>query len=153
MNITPLDIKQKQFRLKFRGFDMSEVDSFLEDVTSELETLMRENDQLRTENIALEAALSGYRETEKNLRDTLMAAQKISEEMRLGTEKEVALRLKQAEMDAEELMRKSRNELAKVEQEITELNRIKERFAVKIKGVIEDHLKMLDYEEKQGELE
>jgi cell division initiation protein len=153
MNITPLDIKQKQFRLKFRGFDMTEVDSFLEDVTAEMETLMRENDQLRTENIALEAALSGYKETEKNLRDTLMAAQKISEEMRLGTEKEAALRLKQAEMDAEELMRKSRQELAKLEQEITELNRIKGRFALKIKGVIEDHLKMLNYEEKQGELE
>jgi cell division initiation protein len=129
------------------------VDSFLEDVTAEMETLMRENDQLRTENIALEAALSGYKETEKNLRDTLMAAQKISEEMRLGTEKEAALRLKQAEMDAEELMRKSRTELAKIEQEITELNRIKERFTLKIKGVIEDHLKMLNYEEKQGGLE
>jgi cell division initiation protein len=153
MNITPIDIKQKQFRLKFRGFDMSEVDSFLEDVTAEMETLMRENDQLRTENIALEAALSGYKETEKNLRDTLMAAQKISEEMRLGTEKEAALKIKQAEMDAEELMRKSRAELAKLEQEITELNRIKERFTLKIKGVIEDHLKMLNYEEKQGGLE
>ena len=73
----------------------------------------------------------------------------MSEEMRLGTEKEAALRLKQAELDAEDLMRKSRQELAKMEQEITELNRIKERFALKIKGVIEDHLKMLDYEERQ----
>lgn len=149
MNITPLDIKQKQFRLKFRGFDMSEVDSFLEDVTTELETLMRENDQLRTENQALQASLSEFKDTEKNLRDTLMSAQKMSEEMRLGTEKEAALRLKQADMDAEDLMRKSRQELAKIEQEITELNRIKERFAMKIKGVIEDHLKMLDYEQKQ----
>jgi cell division initiation protein len=153
MNITPLDIKQKQFRLKFRGFDMAEVDSFLEDVTAEMEALMRENDQLRTENIALEAALSEYKETEKTLRDTLMAAQRISEEMRLGTEKEAALKLRQAEMDAEELMRKSRQELAKLEQEITELNRIKERFALKIKGVIEDHLKMLNYDERQGGLE
>jgi cell division initiation protein len=153
MNITPLDIKQKQFRLKFRGFDMSEVDSFLEDVTAEMETLMRENDQLREENRTLQASLSEFKETEKTLRDTLMAAQKISEEMRLGTEKEAALRLKQAEMDAEDLMRKSRAELAKIEQEITELNRIKERFTLKIKGVIEDHLKMLNYEEKQGALE
>ena len=71
MNITPLDIKQKQFRLKFRGFDMSEVDSFLEDVTAEMETMMRENDQLRTENQALQASLSEFKETEKNLRDTL----------------------------------------------------------------------------------
>ncbi len=149
MNITPLDIKQKQFSLKFRGFDMNEVDSFLEEVTSEMEVLMRENDQLREENKTMQAALSEFRETEKNLRDTLMAAQKMSEEMRLSAEKETALRLKQAEIDAEEMMRKSRRELAKIEQEIAELNRVKERFALKIKGVIEDHLKMLNYEEKQ----
>ncbi|MHB8173346.1 MAG: DivIVA domain-containing protein [Nitrospirota bacterium] len=150
MNITPLDIKQKQFSLKFRGFNMNEVDSFLEEITYEMETLMRENDQLREEVKTLQAALSEFKETEKNLRDTLMAAQKISEEMRLAAEKETALRLKQAEMDAEELMRKSRQELTRVEREIEELNRVKERFALKIKGVIEDHLKMLDYEEKQG---
>ncbi len=149
MNITPLDIKQKQFSLKFRGFDMNEVDSFLEEVTFEMEGLMRENDQLKEENKNLHAALAEFRETEKNLRDTLMSAQKMSEEMRLSAEKETALRLRQAEMEAEDMMRKSRQELAKIEQEITELNRVKERFTLKIKGVIEDHLKMLNYEEKQ----
>ncbi len=149
MNITPLDIKQKQFSLKFRGFDMNEVDSFLEEVTSEMEALMRENDQLREENKAMQTSLAEFKETEKNLRDTLVSAQKMSEEMRISAEKETALRLKQAEMDAEEMMRKSRQELAKVEQEITELNRVKERFTLKIKGVIEDHLKMLNYEDKQ----
>lgn len=149
MNVTPLDIKQKQFSLKFRGFDMNEVDSFLEEVTAEMEALLRENDQLRDENKAMQAALAGFKETEKNLRDTLMAAQKISEDMRASTEKEAALRLKQAELDADEVMRKARQELAKAEQEIGELNRIKERFKLKIKGVIEDHLKMLDYDEKQ----
>ncbi len=149
MNITPLDIKQKQFSLKFRGFDMNEVDAFLEEVTSEMEVLMRENDQLREENKTMQAALAEFKETEKNLRDTLMSAQRMSEEMRMSAEKETALRLKQAEMDAEEMMRKSRQELAGIEQEIAELNRVKERFALKIKGVIEDHLKMLNYEEKQ----
>ncbi|MBP1720311.1 MAG: DivIVA protein, partial [Deltaproteobacteria bacterium] len=29
MKITPLDIQQQQFRMRFRGFDMVEVDNFL----------------------------------------------------------------------------------------------------------------------------
>lgn len=39
MRITPLDIQQKQFKVKLRGFDMEEVYSFLELVREELEEL------------------------------------------------------------------------------------------------------------------
>ena len=43
MRITPLDIQQKQFKVKLRGFDMEEVYSFLELVREELEELLKEN--------------------------------------------------------------------------------------------------------------
>ncbi|MEF9437346.1 MAG: DivIVA domain-containing protein [Candidatus Mariimomonas ferrooxydans] len=49
MRITPLDIQQKQFPTKFRGFDEEEVDSFLELVREEMEELLRENASLREE--------------------------------------------------------------------------------------------------------
>ena len=47
MRITPLDIQQKQFTSKFRGFDMEEVDSFLELLREEMEELLRDNANLR----------------------------------------------------------------------------------------------------------
>ena len=42
MRITPLDIQQKQFSTRFKGFDMEEVDSFLELIREEMEELLRE---------------------------------------------------------------------------------------------------------------
>jgi cell division initiation protein len=149
LNLSPLDIKQKQFKLKFRGFDMAEVDSFLEEVTDEFEAVIRENEALKEDKAALEAQVLHYRDSEKDLRDTLMSAQKISEEMKLSAEKEARLRLKEAEMDAEKMLREAQHKLGKMQEEISELQRIKERFTLKVKGVIEDHLKMLSYEDQQ----
>ena len=148
MNITPLDIRQKQFSTGFRGFNITEVDNFLEEVTSEMEALIRENESLKEQNAALEAQLVEFRQTEKSLRDTLMAAQKMSEDLRGAAERESRLKMKEAEMEAEKIVRDARIKLAKTEEDIAELNRIKERFRMKVRGIIEDHLKMLAYDQE-----
>ncbi len=49
MKITPLDIQQKNFGVKFRGFDVKEVNSFLDLLTREFETLIKENNYLKEE--------------------------------------------------------------------------------------------------------
>jgi cell division initiation protein len=149
LNISPLDIKKKQFRLKFRGFDITEVDAFLEEVTAEFEALVRENEALKEEHAALAAQIAEHKESEKILRDTLVAAQKMADEMRAAAEREVEMKVKEAELEAEKIVADAERRLAKTDEEIAELGRIKERFTLKIKGVIEDHLKMLSYEEKQ----
>jgi len=46
MRITPLDIQQKQFPMKFRGFDVEEVYAFLEVIREEMGDLLRENASL-----------------------------------------------------------------------------------------------------------
>ena len=149
MEISPQDIRQKQFRVKFKGFDINEVDHFLEEVTDQMEALVRDLEAAREENESLKQRLEEFRLNEKNLRDTLMAAQKISEDMKAGAQKEAELKIKQAEMDAEMILREARHKLAAIQEEISEMNRIKERFALKVKGVIEDHLRMLTYEERE----
>ncbi len=148
MNISPLDIKQKQFRLKFRGFDIGEVDGFLEEVTAEFETLIKENEFLKEQNIAMEAQLAEFKRTEQGLRNTLMAAQKMAEDMKASAERDGKLKLKEAELAAEQLLRDAQQTLAKTQAEINELRRIKAHFSMKLRGVIEDHLKMLSYEER-----
>ena len=148
MDITPLDIKQKQFTRRLRGFDITEVDTFLDEVTEEMEGIVRECESLKEANGRLTAQVAEYKETEKNLRDTLMSAQRMSEEMKTQAERESQLRLKEAEAEAEHMLSDARKELARAEEEINELKRIKERFALKLRGMIEDHLKMLSYEEK-----
>ena len=55
MRITPMDIRQQQFTVKmFRGFDTQEVDTFLEDLASDYEALLKENSILKEQLQALE---------------------------------------------------------------------------------------------------
>lgn len=149
MHITPLEVKQKQFKLGFRGFDINEVDAFLEEVTMAMEELVRDRETLREDKAKLESQVEMYQQTERGLRDTLVAAQQMSGEMKAAAEKEARMKVQEAEMDAEKLLRGARAELVRTQEEISELKRIRERFKMKIKGVIEDHLKMLDYDERQ----
>ncbi|MDA8088036.1 MAG: DivIVA domain-containing protein, partial [Nitrospiraceae bacterium] len=75
MRITPLDIQQKQFPVKFRGFEMDEVYAFLELVREEMEELLRENSSLKETISRLDSQMKDYKNMESSLKDTLMTAQ------------------------------------------------------------------------------
>ncbi len=72
MKITPMDIQQQQFTVRFRGFDIQEVDSFLETVANELEELIKKNNELKEELERKEARIWEYQNMEKTLKETLM---------------------------------------------------------------------------------
>src|SRR5512132_3420220 len=82
MNITPLDITQKQFRKVFRGLDPEEVEAFLGLVAVEFEALVKDVLALREEDQRKSEQLAEHRNRERALQETLVAAQKASEEIR-----------------------------------------------------------------------
>ncbi len=83
MRITPMDIRQQQFTVKmFRGFDTQEVDTFLEDLASDYEALLKENSLLKEQLQALEERARGLEEREKVLQETLVTTQRLVEEMK-----------------------------------------------------------------------
>ena len=82
MNVSPLDLRQQRFRTAFRGFDKVEVASFLTAVADDYEQALRETDRLRQDLARMEAALSEHREHEKNLKATLMTAQKLADDIK-----------------------------------------------------------------------
>ena len=59
MNLTPLDIQQQKFKTKFRGFDIREVDAFLEQLTNAFEGLQRTHKDLQEEVRRLELEIQG----------------------------------------------------------------------------------------------
>ena len=91
MRITPLDIQQKQFPMKFRGFEVEEVYAFLEVIREEMEELLRENASLK-ENVQRAANhIKEYKDMETTLRETLMTAQQMVEDYKSNARKEAEL--------------------------------------------------------------
>ncbi|HUT84256.1 MAG TPA: DivIVA domain-containing protein [Thermodesulfobacteriota bacterium] len=146
MKITPVDIEQQQFRVKFRGFDMAEVDAFLDVVAEEMDALIREN-------ISLKEEIKKHRETEEDIRskekvinDTMVSCQKIAADLKANAEKEAVLVVAQARVEADRIIAEAHQRLAQVRQELLDLRKRKIQFEAALRSMVESHLKMLDLE-------
>ena len=149
MRITPLDIQQKQFATRFRGFDMEEVDSFLELIREEMEELLRENANLREEARRFEKQLKEYKNIEVTLRDTLVKTQEMVEEYKSTALKDAELVKKEAELKAEEIVRGAQERVVKIHEDITDLKGIRRHFKEEVRRLIESHLNMLEFDKER----
>ncbi len=152
MRITPLDIQQKQFPMKFRGFDVDEVYTFLELIREELEELLRENASLKEQLSRADEQIREFHSMEATLRETLLTAQQMVEEYKANARKEAELLIKEAELKADSMIKEAQERVVKIHEDIVDLKGIRRHFKEEIKRLIESHRKMLDFDkEREGE--
>lgn len=148
MNISPIDIQQQQFKGKMLGgLDPNDVDAFLQMVASEMESLIRENSDLKEQVRKFSLQLEELSQREVTLRDTMLAAQKITEEMKANAQKEATLLVSEAELKGERIVAEAENRLIQLNNQIYEAKRQKLQFETNLKSLVESHLKMLSIEE------
>lgn len=126
MKVTPMDLRQQRFQTVMRGYDRGEVQAFLLEVADDYENALRENDKLHQDVAKLDAVLGEHRGQERNLRNTLLTAQKLADEIKEHAQNEAALILREAEGRADMLLQKSQSRLEDVQREIDGL-RMKRR--------------------------
>jgi len=144
MKISPMDIQQQQFKGKmFRGLDPEDVDVFLQSVAGELEELIRENGELK-ERLARNAqAISEMESREVQLRETMLAAQRITEEMKANAQKEAHLIVSEAELKGERILADAEKKLVQLNSQIQELKRDKVQFECGFKALLDTYYKLL----------
>jgi cell division initiation protein len=149
VKITPLEIQQQQFKGKmFGGLDPDEVDGFLQLVAGEMENLVRENGELKEQNRRLLTEAEDIRQRETSLRETMLAAQKITEEMKANSQKEATLIVSEAELRAERLMADAEKKLVQLNTQIQDLRRDKMQFETALKSLLDTHYKFLSFHEE-----
>jgi cell division initiation protein len=126
MKVTPLDLRQQKFKTVMRGYDRAEVESFLAETADDYETALREADRLRDDLARTQSSLEEHREGERNLRNTLLTAQKLADEIRLNAESEGKRLVREAEGRADLLLQKTQSRVEEVQREIDGL-RLKRR--------------------------
>ena len=151
MRITPLDIQQKQFPIKFRGFDVEEVYAFLEIVREEMEGLIRENSMLKENVSRLENQLKEFKDMEITLRETLLTAQQMVEDYKNNSIKESELITREAEMKAESMIKQAQEKVINIHEDIVDLKGIRRHFKEELQRLIKGHLQMLAFDnEREG---
>jgi len=151
MRTTPLDIQQRQFRIKFRGFDIQEVDGFLEQIADAFESLQRENNLLREEISALKDEIKEYKEREKTFKLAMLNSQKGIEQMKETARKSAELIITEAEVNAEKILNKAHNRVAQLHEDRIELKRQRMQIESQIRSVLESHTKLLDIRKDEME--
>jgi cell division initiation protein len=148
VKITPLDIQQQQFKGKlFGGLDSEDVDAFLQMVSGEMEDLIRENTDLKEQARRVAADLNDMKQKEGDLRETMLAAQKITEEMKANSQKEATLLISEAELQAERILADADRKLAELKNQIQDLRREKLQFESALKSLLDTHYKLLALDE------
>jgi cell division initiation protein len=144
MPLSPLDIQQQRFRARFGGgLDKAEVDAFLNLVAAELEKLIRDNAELREEQRATRRLLEDYRAREDALKETMITAQKVTEDIKRAAEKEADIIVSRAALDAERLVERAQERLTELLSDIAELKRQRAQFLAQTKAVVDQHRALL----------
>ncbi len=144
MNITPLDITQKQFRKVFRGYDPEEVEGFLALVASEFEGLVKDVTALKDEVQRKAEEIADHRSRERALQETLVTAQKASEEIRDAARKEAEITISDAELQAEKIVQGAHARFLRIVDDINELKRQRVQFEANVRTLVESHLKLIE---------
>ncbi len=153
MKITPLDIQQQRFRVRFRGFDIHEVDVFLERVAEELEMLIRENATLQEGIEGLKREIRQFQGREKTFERAMVNAQKTLDDMKLNAEKEAELIVSEAQVKAEKILNSADGRLYELHSDIGELKRQRAQLEIELRGVLEAHAKLLKMTKEAMETE
>ncbi len=118
MKVTPLDLRQQKFRTVFRGYDQAAVDALLAEVAEDYEHALREADRLQQELVHAEALVNDHREHERNLRNTLLTAQRLADEIREKAEHDARRIVEEAEGRTDILLQKGQARVEEVQRQI-----------------------------------
>jgi len=144
MRITPLEIRKMPFRKAWHGFDPDAVNSFLEMVASEYEAIIRQNGEFASQIKNLEERLEDYSKIERVLNETLLTAQKATDEARVNAQKEAELIIKDAQIRADRYEDESRKRVHDLESEIITLRNQRDSFLARFRAMLTTQLNLLE---------
>ncbi len=152
MKITPMDIQRQSFNSRFRGYDGDEVRAFLNLVSEEVAVLQRDHSRLQQEVQHLNALLDEHRERETILKNTLLTAQRVSEEIRDNARKQAESTVQEAELRADRLLELAQNRAHEVESQILDLRSQRSSLRTDVRALVQRLSQILDLQE-EAELE
>ncbi len=121
MRNTPMDMRPPPVKPAMRGSDKTDVVAFLTEAADDYEHAMREIDRLRGDLKRMEALLAEHRERERNLRDTLLTAQRLSGELKEAAHTEAKLIVREAQGRADLLIQKAQARLEELDHDCNEM--------------------------------
>jgi cell division initiation protein len=151
--LSPLEIQKQTFAKSLKGYSVDEVRAYLHLVAEEIERMVKDIDRLSRENVHFREELGEHSERERILKETLLSAQKVSEEVKANARKEAELIVKDAELLSERLISQAMTRVGDLERSIQELKIERKGARNKLQTILDtfQQLLALDVEQEANE--
>ena len=142
--LTPLDIENKRFgKQMMNGYNVDEVDDFLDELTLEYGKLYKENAELKNRREELDSDVGKYKDLETTLKNTLVMAQKTADEITDVAKKEAEQIIKDAEYSAKTSVEELNTQITLKQKEIDELKKQFDVYKAKMESLLISQLELL----------
>lgn len=147
--LTPLEIQKQTFSRALKGYNPDEVRGYLNLIAEEVERLVKDVDRLARENAMLRDELDDHSQRERILKDTLLSAQRVSEDVKANARKEAELIVKDAELVAERVVAQAMSRVADLEHAIQDLKIERSSTRNRLQSTIALLQQMIDLDAEQ----
>ncbi|MBO8171127.1 MAG: DivIVA domain-containing protein [Bacillaceae bacterium] len=144
MPLTPLDIHNKEFSKAFRGYDIDEVNEFLDQIIKDFELHLKEKKELEEKVQAMQEKLEQFSNIEDSLSKSIVVAQETAEEVKANAKKEAELIIKEAEKNADRIVNEALSKSRAITMEIDELKKKASVYRMRFRSLLEVQMEMLD---------
>ncbi len=139
-----MDIRKKAFSTQRHGLSKTEVEEYIGELATEIENLRKERAQLTEKAEELAGHLAAYENTEQLLKDTLVTAQKATNQLREDAEKEAQLIVEKAKLEAERIKHDAGQQIRNVGDEIRALEAKRSALSDEIAVIARTYLAMAE---------
>jgi cell division initiation protein len=142
--ITAQDIQDKTFAKALNGYNMDQVDEFLEELSAEITNLAKENTALKSKMRILVEKVEEYRQTEDSMRLALLSAQKMGSQIETEAQAKADTIVAQARETADRLTRQATDGIANEEAKLEEAKKATDKFFEHMRAVCEKQIEFYD---------
>ena len=137
MNLSPIDIKTKEFSTSFRGYDPYEVREFLKKLSTEVDDLLTMNENLQVEAGELRLNIAEFKSLEKDLKHTLAKAEdNENKQVKLPQQNSNEI-IKDAELKAAQIIDRAKESANEIRNAVLTLSEQKDLIIAKLKTMVE----------------
>ena len=141
--LTPLDIENKRFTKTLKGYNVEEVDDFLDQLTLEYEKLYKENAEYRDQVDKYQKDIEHYRNVEHTLQNTLVMAQTTAEDIKSMAQKQADQIIRDAQNDARKAVDELNKEEFEIRRRLEDLKRQFDVYKAKMEALLISQLELL----------
>jgi len=143
MEISPENIKKKEFSLEKKGYNKGDVQRYLKSIAEEFESSLAKISNMEKELDNLNTVVEDFRNIEKDLREVLVFLKETERDTLIKTRDQVSTMLKDAENKSEEIVNNAEEEAKSTRDTLLFLKEQREIFIARLKIIIDSQDGML----------